>query len=189
MRAFFAGVGATALLVGGGFLFVTFAAPLLWPTKPSEVSVPATPAPEVKRAATKWVQVKQPVKVFEDKTKFALKLPPAVVANQDEHVLAATQVKGSDRPQTVTTVIDEKTGESQTFVKSDPYPWLAIENKAEISMAYGYKFDIRTHQTRPVGRLAFTYEAIRVKALTAGVVAQADTDGSAFAGLRVAYRW
>lgn len=189
MKAFLVGLSQFTILIGAGFAFAMFGMPLLFPTKPSEVSVPATPAPEVKRAPTKRVTVKQPVKVFEDKTKFALKLPDAVVKDADAHVLAATQVKGSDRPQTVTTVIDEKTGESQTFVKTDPYPWLAFENKAEVSMAYGYKFDIRSHQTRPIGRLSFSYEALRVKALTGGVVAQVDTDGSAFAGLRVAYRW
>lgn len=189
MKAFFYGLSTAAILGIGGFFFVTLAMPLLWPSKPSEVSVPAMPAPEVKRAPTKRVQVKQPVKVFEDKTKFALKLPDAIVKNEDEHVLAATQVKGSTRPQTVTTVIDEKTGESQTFVKTDPYPWLALENRGEVRMSYGYRYSGLGQPVKAIGRLSFHYDAIRVKALTFGPSATIDTDGQAFVGVGVAYRW
>lgn len=187
MKAFFAGVGMTAI---GCYLFVIFGMPLLFPGKgPSTVSVPATPAPEVKRAPTKRVSVKAPVKVFDDSTKPKLKLPAAVIDDPDEHVVAATQVKGSDRPQTITTTINEQTGESQSFVKTDPYPWLAFENRAEVRMAYGYRYSLKDHQVKPVGRLSFTYDALRVKALTLGTTAQIDTDGQAFVGVGVAYRW
>ena len=195
MKGFLAGLGTAALLAIGGFFFVTIGMPLLFPTKPSEVSVPAKAAPEVKRAPTKRVAVKAPVKVFEDKTKKDLKLPPAVIDNPDEHVIAATQVKGSDRPQTVTTVIDEKTGESSSFVKTDPYPWLAFENRAEVRMSYGYRYTpqsgilFNAAAVKPVGRLSFTYDALRVKALTLGTTAQIDTDGQAFVGVGAAYRW
>ena len=188
-----AGLSATALMVTGGFFLVTTIMPTLFPSKPSEVSVPAMPAPEIKRAPTKAVTIKQPLKVFAGDTKFKLKLPAAVQKNEAEHVLAATQVKGSDRPQTITTVVNEETGQSQTFVKTDPYPWLAFENRAEVRMAYGYRYDFRgglgVQAGKQVGRLSFTYDALRVKALTAGVVAQVDTDGQAFVGVGVGYRW
>lgn len=189
MKAFFYGLSTAAILIGAGFLFVAFGMPLLFPTKPSEVSVPATPAPEVKKAPTKRAQVKQPVTVYDDSTKFKLKLPEPVAKNPDQHVLAATQVKGNDRPQTVTTVIDEKTGEVNTYTKTDPYPWLAIENKAEVRMSYGYRYSALTNRVQPVGRLAFSYDALRVKALVLGPTAQIDTDGQGFVGLGVAYRW
>ena len=188
MKAFFAGLSTAAVLGIAGFLFVSLVMPVLFPSKPSEVSVPATPAPEVKKAPTKQVAIKKPVKVYDDKVKFKLKLPEPVVKSEDQHVLAATQVKGSDRPQTVTTVIDEKTGESQTFVKSDPYPWLALENKAEVRMSYGYRYD-GSGSVKTIGRLQFTYDALRVKALVLGPTAQIDTDGRAFVGVGVAYRW
>lgn len=189
MKAFFYGLSTAAILAIAGFFFVTLAMPLLWPSKPSEVSVPATPAPEVKSAPTKRVELKRPVKVFTDKAKFNLKLPDAVVKNPDAHVIAATQVKGSDRPQTITTTIDEKTGESQTFVKSDPYPWLAFENRGEVRMSYGYRYSGLGQPVKRVGRLQFTYDAVRVKALTFGPTAQIDTDGQAYVGVGVAYRW
>ncbi len=195
MKHFFAGISTTVAIIGAGFLFVTFAMPILFPTKPSEVSVPAAPAPEVKRAPTRRVAIKQPVKVFDDKTKKDLKLPEVVVKNEGEHVIAATQVKGSLRPQTITTVIDEKTGESQSFVKTDPYPWLAMENRGEIRMAYGYRYSPQSltmfspSTVKQVGRLSFTYDALRVKALTIGPSGSVDTDGQAFIGLGVSYRW
>ncbi len=158
------------------------------PVQSTEMSVPATPAPETKRAPTKRVAIAKPVKVFGDGIKPKLKLPDAVAKNVDEHVIAATQVRGSLRPQTVTTVIDEKTGESQTYVKSDPYPWLAYEGRGEIRMSYGYRFDSGV-APRQIVRLNFSYDLIRVKALTIGPTVQVDSDGRTFVGAGLAYRW
>lgn len=153
------------------------------------VATPATPDPEVKKTPTKRVAVQAPVKVYADTAKFNLKLPATVAKNADEHVLSATQVRATERPQTVTTVIDEKTGDTQTFVKTDPYPWIALEHRGEVRMSYGYRYSAQTHQLTNVGRLAVTYDAIRVKALTGGVTAQIDTDGQAFVGVGIAYRF
>ena len=110
------------------------------------------------------------------------------------HVIAATQVRGSDRPQTVTTVIDEKTGLSQSFVKTDPYPWLGFQQHSEIRMSYGYRYDFKTapfgeQNTKRVGRLSLTHDFAQVKALNFGVRADVDTDGRAFAGVGLGYRW
>lgn len=190
IKVFFAGLGTAALLGIGGFLFVTLAMPLLFPGKgPSEVSVPAVAAPDVKRAPTELVNIRKPVKVFTTKTKTKLKLPDAVVKNPEAHVLSATQVPGSLRPQTITTVLDEKTGESRSFVKADPYPWLAIENRGEVRMAYGYRYSGLGQPVKAVGRLSFAYDALRVKALTIGPSGTVDTDGQAFIGVGVSYKW
>lgn len=196
MKTFLYGMGTAGFLALAGFLFVSIGMPVLFPPKvPVDVSVPATPSPEVKRMPKKKVAVQAPVEVYDDKAKFKLKLPESVQIDPDSHVVAATQVRGSDRPQTITTVIDEKTGQSQTFVKQDPYPWLAIENRAEVRMSYGYRSTpgagnlALPSSIKQVGRLSFTYDAVRIKALTAGVQAQIDTDGQAFVGAGVAYRW
>jgi hypothetical protein len=155
--------------------------------QPSPVSVPATPAPELKRAPTKLVTPKKPIKVFTGETSAKLKLPADVIANPAENVIAATQVRGSDRPQTVTTTLNTDTGESRSFVKQDPLPWLAIETHGEVRLSYGYKYN-RGVVDR-VTRLGIGYDVLRVKALTAGVTGTVDSDGVVFAGVGVAYRF
>jgi hypothetical protein len=155
--------------------------------QPDRVSVPAAAAPEVKRAPTKLVTPKKPIKVFAGDTPARLKLPADVLANPAENVIAATQVRGSDRPQTVTTTINTETGESRSFVKQDPLPWLAIETRGMAQLAYGFKF--QNGQATQVTRLGVGYDAVRIKALTAGVQGTVDSDGATFVGVGVAYRW
>ena len=153
---------------------------------PSPESVPAVVAPEVKQAPT--VRVKTPpVKAYAGKAKVDLKLPAAVQAAPDTHVVAATQVPSSQRPQTITTTLDAQTGEFQTYVKTDPYPWFAIETRGEVRLAGGYKIDGST--VKPVLRLGVGYDVVRIKAFTAGVVGTVDSDGDAFLGVGVAYRF
>lgn len=188
-------MGGKLKVVGVACACAALAAGVSWylaagPLKPAgQESVPAVVAPEAKKAPTKRVAIAKPVRVYDDSTKFKLRLPEAVARDSAQHVIAATQVRAELRPQTVTTVIDEATGESKSFVKEDPYPWLAAERRAEVRMSWGYRYTPATHDVRQVGRLAFTYDALRVKALTLGATVQVDTDGQAFAGVGVAYRW
>lgn len=168
---------------------------LLWgiisfmPKGPSTVSVPATEAPEVKNAPTTTVMPKKPLKVFTAPAKAKLKLPDEVVRNPDQQVIAATQVKGSDRPQTITTTINTATGESQSFVKQDPLPWFAVETHGEARISYGYKISRGDSLPKPVVRLGVGYDVVRIKALTAGITSTVDSDGAAFVGVGAAYRW
>ena len=161
----------------------------LAPDKPaSEVSVPATVAPEVKRAPTARKVVKAPVKVYAGDTKAKLKLPADVIAAPQEDVIASTQVRGSERPQTITTTINTETGESRSFVKSDPYPWFALEPRGEARLSVGYRYD-GSGLLKQVVRLSATQDLIRVKALTLGATGTVDSDGRVFAGVGVAYKW
>lgn len=152
-------------------------------------SVIATVAPAVKGAPTKDVVIKKPVRTFQGKSKERLKLPDAVQKDENQQVVAASQVKADLHPQTVSTVVNTETGKVETFVKIDPYPWLAIENRGEIKMAYGMKYQSFDHATHQVGRLQFGYDAVHVKALTVGITGTLDTDRDAFLGVGVSYRW
>jgi hypothetical protein len=152
-------------------------------------SVPAVAAPAVRGAPKVKVVVKAPVTTLQGGSKADLKLPAAVIADEHKQVIDASQVRSSLRPQTVSTVIDTETGDVKTYVKTDPYPWLAIETRGEIGVAYGYKYSSTTHAPAQVGRLQFSYDAVRVKALTIGVTATLDTDRDAFAGVAIKYKW
>ncbi len=182
-------VGGTVLVVaiaGGGYI----AYDILSKPKPvGSESVIATVAPAVRKAPTKKVVIKKPVTAFQGETKANLKLPPLVQADPNKEVIAASQVRSSVRPQTVSTVVDKETGEVTSFTKTDPYPWLAVETRGEIRMAYGYKYSHIMHQSAPVGRLQVTYDVLRVKALTLGVQATVDSDSTAFAGVGISYKW
>ena len=143
----------------------------------------AKPAPELARVPTQTLQCK-PVVVYSQAAKSKLNLPSTVQADTGQYVLNAAQVPAALRPQTMTTMLDERTGKSVVLVKSDPYPWIAAENTRELRLDYGFKrgFD-------RVGRLSFTDDLLQVKGVHLGGSISADTDGSLFIGGGLSYRW
>ncbi len=152
-------------------------------------SVIAIEAPAVAKAPTAKVEIKAPVRAYRGQAKANLKLPAAVAADPHQEVIAASQVKSDLRPQTISTVVNTETGAVQTFVKTDPYPWFAIETRGELRMGYGYKYSALARTVAPVGRLHLGYDVVRVKALTIGVTATVDTDREAFVGVGVSYKF
>jgi len=148
----------------------------------------------IARAIAKVEQVDTPVaggqvRTFKPAAKVKAKLPPAVIANPDQQVTGATTVKPTERPVTVTSVIDTKTGETTTFSKPDPYPWLAVESRGEVRFDYGYKASRGKPIPMPVGRLSVVHDFVQVKGFHAGVNGALDTDGTTFVGVGVGYRW
>lgn len=152
------------------------------------VSHPLDRSKLLKGQPTAKVQIKAPVTVYQGRSKELLQLPPQVQVDAHEQVLTANTVPADLRPQTVTTTINTDTGAVQTFVKTDPYPWLAYEPRGEARLMYGYRYDNRMG-AKQVTRLAVHQDLLRIKALTAGVGAHIDSDGSAFVGVGVAYKW
>ena len=152
-------------------------------------SVIATVAPAVKGAPTKDVTIKKPVRTFQGKSKERLKLPDAVQKDENQQVIAASQVKADLHPQTVSTVVNTETGAVTSFVKTDPYPWFAIETRGELKLAHGYKWKSSMPEAERVTRLQIGYDVVRVKALTVGITGTLDTDRDAFLGVGVSYRW
>lgn len=153
---------------------------------PVGISVESPEAKEIKKAPSKVIT--SPVRIRTGDTKAKLKLPKDVQENKNEQVVTATQVRASDRRQTVTTTIDTSTGETKTFTRQDEYPLFAVEPRGEIRLAYGYRTaGIGTPQ--PITRLSGSYDVLRVKAFTIGATASLDSDGRSFLGVGVAYRW
>ena len=144
----------------------------------------AKAAPEV--AAVPREAIKPPqVKVYAGgkAVKQKLSLPQAVIDAESQRVLASSKIAASEHPSTVTTVIDASTGESQTFVRTDPLPWVAYSSKGAVGLYYGIK------RGGQAARLQIRQDFLQVKALRAGVLASVDSDGQAFAGVGVEYRW
>ncbi len=175
-------------------LLLCFAGYIAWdkysaPRPVGSVSVPATVAPAVKGAPRVKATVKAPVETIQGPAKANLKLPDAVQKDPNEQVIAASQVKADLHPQTISTVVNTETGETQTFVKTDPYPWLAYEPRGSVGLYYGKKYDHVMHQSTTVGRLQADYEIVRVKAFKLGVTGSVDSDSTAFVGVGIKYQW
>lgn len=173
-------------------VFIVAGASLRHFMQPSPVSatvaVESRPAAAVRLAPKVSVKMKSPIKAYKPDTKAKLRLPDAVIADNDKQVLAATTIRSSERPQTVTTVIDAGTGDSKTYVKSEPLPWVATESRGEVRIDYAYKFRASPVPT-PVVRLTLRHDVIQVKGFHLGLNATVDTDRDAFIGVGVGYRW
>lgn len=156
---------------------------LMEATAPINQWTPAQQAPQVDGVPKVGITPAK-VNVYAPKAKDKLDLPPTITNNPDVHVLDTTRVSSDDHPSTITTVIDEKTGEVQTLIRREPLPWLAAEHRGELRFDVGIKNGIDT-----IGRLTVREDLLQVKALHAGLHASLDSDGRWFAGGGVGYRW
>jgi hypothetical protein len=126
----------------------------------------------------------KPVVVYAQPAKQKLDMPPAIQAEKDKYVLSSSNVTPDLHPQTLTTIYDSTTGQTDILVRRDPYPWLATEQTGEVWVGYGVK-----NGGSRIGLLSITEELLQVKALHFGVAGSVSTDGSIFAGVGAGYRW
>lgn len=138
---------------------------------PTNVHLPAKPAPQVSRETTVPVVIDKPVQVYRPEVKRKLKLPDAVQANPKQHVVASSRTVPDERPHTITTTLDTSTGEFTTLDRAEPLPWIAVSTKTEIGAFYGVK---GVKNGEPVFRLQAQQELLRVKAMHLGAIASAD---------------
>lgn len=140
------------------------------PDPPAGLSVHATPAAEVEDTPKISVPVAVPVKVYKGgaKLKKELKLPQVIATDPVKEVVASSQVKADTRPQTITTVINTATGESETFVRRDPLPWIAWDTSGEIGAYVGVK------NGQQAVRLQVRQGIVQVKALHVGLIGSVD---------------
>lgn len=155
-------------------------------------TVIATQAKEVANVPKVDVKIKAPIKVYKGgaSLKEGIKLPPEVVQDDAQQVIASSKIDGlDDHPKTVTTVIDTETGESQTYMRTDPLPWLAWSDRGSVGMYAGLK------NGTPAVRLQAHQELFTVKAIHFGAVASVDQPISGpisadyFVGVGAEYRW
>lgn len=160
------------------------------PVPPVNLSVPAKPAPEVKHEpkVSKPLKTKT-VKAYRQEVKKELKLPEVVQDDPALDVIASHQVKPDDHPQTVTTLLNTETGESETYVKRDPLPWFARDDRGEVGIA------LVLHNGEPVVRADGRQGLFQVKAVHVGAIGSVarDLNGGGDTeweiGLRAWYGW
>lgn len=150
--------------------------------KPSLPSVLATPSSDLAKVDKETLKC-QTVIVYKEKAKDKLGLPESVKSDAEQKVLAATQVKSSDRPTTVSAVLDTGSGLTSMYLRHDPYPWLGFDTKRELGIAYGFKSGGAT--TRVFGKV----DLLTIKALRGGLIGNVDADGDWYVGAGVSMRW
>lgn len=154
---------------------------------PAGIVVDATPAPEVMKEDKIEVAVKPPVKVYKPAVKRSLKLPENITTDAAQHVIASSKTANDERQHTITTVINQHTGEVQSFDRAEPLPWVAVNTKSEVGIYYGLK------SGEPALRIEGRQELLQVKYVHVGAIASADmtrsmgTDG--FIGVGAWARW
>lgn len=154
-----------------------------------DVATVATPAPQVEATPIEWIVPPKPVKTYAPKAKAAAKLPPAVQASAAAVVLKSSRIAASDRPQTVTAVLDTETGETKQYVVDEPLPWLDTTVRSDAGVYLGVK------RGEPTLRAQARVQLMQVKALTLGALASADMPlngerpGEAFIGVGAWMQW
>lgn len=152
---------------------------------PSYQPVIAKPSKAVSDVPKIDVVVKKPIKVYKGGAalKNGLKLPENIVKDDSQQVISSSEVKNDDHPHTVTTIINTETGESETYDKKEPLPWLVYDTRGSVGIYYGYKGGA------PVARLEAKQDMFDMKSVRCGAVGSVDSDASYFAGLGCSYNW
>lgn len=172
---------AIALIVGGLIVAIGCA----WiQYRPSLPSVLATPAKELAREQTKTLSCK-PVVVYREKVKDKLGLPESIKKDATKHVVNSTKVEASERPTTVTAVYDDQTGFVDLFKRLDPLPWLAVNRRGALGVAYGFKDDANGAVARVYGRM----DLMQVKRFHLGLLGDIDSGGDWYGGGFIELRW
>lgn len=151
------------------------------------VWIPAKVAKAVKLIPKVSIPIKH-IKVYAPKAKAQLKLPDNVLDDPIKQVLEASTVERSEHQQTVTTVLNTDTGETETITRQEPLPWVQLDDRGSIGMYSGIK------NGQPTVRLEAHEDVFDIKSVRCGAVASVDqpiTTGSTeyFAGIGCAYHW
>jgi hypothetical protein len=161
-------------------------------TPPVGVHVIATPAKQVAPIPKHQAVVKSgSVRVYESRAKITLKLPEAIKQDETKQVLESTRVDADDHDQTITTILDTETGDTQTLVRREPLPWIAWRDDGSAGLYAGIK------NGTPAARLELKQSLFSVKAIRFGAVATVDqplgysamTTADYFVGVGAEYRW
>lgn len=160
-------VCALALLVLGLKFWASFTG-TPEPARARDVATVATQAPQIEAAPVEWIVPPKPLKTYAPKAKAAVKLPQPVQADAAAVVLQSSRIAASDRPQTVTAVLDTETGETRQYVVDEPLPWLDTTVRSDAGVYLGLK------RGEPTIRAQARAQIAQVKELRLGALASAD---------------
>lgn len=138
------------------------------PARARDVATVATQAPQIEAVPVDWIVPPKPVKTYAPQAKGAVRLPQAVQQDARAVVLESSRIAPSDRPQTVTAVLDTETGETRQYVVDEPLPWLDTTVRSDAGVYLGLK------RGEPTLRAQARAQIAQVKELRLGALASAD---------------
>lgn len=107
---------------------------------PVGAALPAAKAPEVVHEVKTDTPIQSgTVKTYPKAVKSKLNLSAQVQADDTKQVIDASRLPADDHPQTFTTIIDTKTGETETFRQRDPQPLFAFDTTGEAGLYFGLR--------------------------------------------------
>jgi hypothetical protein len=178
-----------SMVVPAGLLVIAFG---IWQLyyKPAPAGLKPAVIAQVSSTVAKEDKVDIPlpkpsIKAYKPQVKTKLKLPPVVIASPTQVVTASSIVPSSEHRTEVSAVLDTTTGNTVQYIHLTEDPWLAPEQRGSVSLAYGIK--LPTNEL--VGRLALREDLVQIKGIHLGLQGTLDTDGEAFGGVGVSYRW
>ena len=163
-------IGAiTALLIAGVLIG------LLKFINKQSIAVPGETPAKFAKLPKETVPCEQ-VQALPAKAKKILNLPPAVIKDEQDRLIAVAQVPQVDYPQLAGALLNTKTGVGTIYFTPQPRPWVDFNRRLAIGAAYG------------IGEDGIEYKAyarwtlMHVKRLHFGVLAEVYDTGRAFAG-------
>lgn len=172
------------LLLIAAAVLIVLSAYTFWPRHVAETGKfeHLPPAPEV-RTVEKIIERPKIVYVYPPESKAKLNLPPAVIQDSAKKLITTGKLQAEERPYTLSAVLDTSTGETEVFARPDPLPWVAPGRRGAVGIAYGAG-------DSGLSMKIYAYrDMLQVKALHAGVRAEADQRGEWWAGGYVEYRF
>lgn len=134
---------------------------------PVSVAVPAAPATEIAKTPKVETPVAfKAVKTYPKAAKRKLDLPAHIQADDNKQVVEASKVPADSHTQTVTTLIDVQTGETETYVRRDPLPLIAADYSGDAGLYLGLM------NGAPALKLEARQSFLTVKAIHFGVTGQ-----------------
>ena len=175
------------LLVAVALGSVLFSTWLYFKPQPMPVGVHVeAPPSKIIRGVEKEVVATAPIKVYKPAAKKKLNLPATIQADEDKHVVASTTTPNDERQHTVTTVIDKNTGESVTYDRVEPLPWIGVATKSEVGAYVGLK------NGEAAIRVEGKQEVLQIKSVRIGLIGSVDVTQSgvdSFVGIGAWARW
>lgn len=149
---------------------------------PVSTQVIATPSKAVSRVGTEILTM--PVKVYKPEAKKRLNLPKSLQMDSSQHVASATKVVADDHPHTISTLINDKTGEVTTYDTREPLPLFAVSSSRHYG-AYIGALDGQQAIAVMARQEALHIKGVTVEGIAIGAMSQSERIG--FVGVGISW--
>jgi len=156
-----------------GALLFAFMVVAWWTYQHPAKAVVAQAAAEIAGQKTRAVPCSQ-LNVYPDSAKKKLG-----ITDGPGKLTGASKVADDNHPHTVAAVTNPDTGDTQIYVRDDPLPWIAFNQRKELSVYWGGE----SGHSGAVWRTQARFDFMQIKALNISGIATLDSDGVFYRGI------